>query len=59
MLEEDDKNIDLRDRVRLWMESNGHFDLSMRIAMVPEEIVKQLLGKTADVAERILEENGY
>ena len=59
MTEEDGNNIDLRDRVRLWMEENGHFDLSMRIAMVPEEIVARLLKKSPAQAEKILDDNGY
>jgi len=59
MTEEDDRNIDLRDRVRLWMEENGHFDLSMRIALVPEEIVAKLLKKTPEQAEKIFDDSGY
>ena len=56
---EDNNEMDIRDRVQLWLEQNGHYDLSLRIALVPEEIVRQLLKKTPEAAEKILDENGY
>ena len=60
MLDDADSDVpDLRDRVRLYMEQNQMFDLSMRVSFVPEDVLRKLLNKTAVEAEIILSAHGY
>ena len=58
-MQDEDANDDLKDRLVSWFDHEGCFDMSRRIAFVPEDILKQLLGKTVEQAERILDAAGY
>ena len=50
---------DLRDSIRVWCEDHGFFELSLRVAFVPEEVLNKLLFETPERADEILTENGY
>lgn len=49
----------VRDTIIEWCEKNNHYELSQRIAFVPDEILEQLLFETPYSADKILSENGY
>ena len=49
----------LRDGLQQWCEQNGRYELGQRIAFVPADVLKKLLGKTAEQAVKLLEADGY
>lgn len=50
---------DLREGIQHWCEENGEYALAQRIAFVPEDVLKRLLGMKPEAAVRLLEDEGY
>ena len=48
-----------RDIAKAWCEEYGFYDISRRLAFVPDDILMEVLFETPLKAEQILTENGY
>lgn len=50
---------EMRDSVQRWCEANGQYELGQRVAFVPGDVLKKLIGKKPEEAAKILEAEGY
>lgn len=50
---------EVRDGMQMWCDKHGHYELAQRLAFVPLDVMKKLVGKSKEQAEAVLEANGY